>query len=113
MKHKILVATLILTIGTAHAQWNFDNSPSRVFDMSKNITPESKIRVEYVDNSEIGRRCDQQSRAYGFGGYPVYPLACTWYWKDRCHVIVPKNVDMRTFGHELLHCYQGSWHQEP
>ena len=33
--NRILAATLILAVSTAHAQWDFDNSGGRIFDMKK------------------------------------------------------------------------------
>jgi hypothetical protein len=109
---KILAAFLILAVGTVHAQWEFNNSPSRVFDMKLNVTTETKVEIRYVKNSEIQKACDAQSRAFGYNGFPNGATACTWFWNDRCVMILPEKVDMRTVGHEFLHCLQGNWHKE-
>lgn len=110
--HKILATVLILAVSTAHAQWAFDNSPSRVFDMKNNVTAETTVEIRYVKNADIQTACDTQSRAFGYNGFPKGAMACTWFWNDRCVMILPEKVDMRTVGHEFLHCLQGNWHKE-
>jgi hypothetical protein len=94
----------------ALAQWSFDNSGSRVFDMSKNITNKSTIEIKYVEQKDIQKTCDTLSRKYGNNGYGYSVLACTFFWKDKCVVVVPREVDMRTIGHEMMHCFHGDWH---
>lgn len=111
MKHKLLSAVIMLAAGTAHAQWDFDNSGSRIFDMKKNETSKTTVEIRYVKASEIQAACDAQSRKYGFNGFPGGALACSWNWPDKCLMILPEKVDMRTVGHEFMHCLQGAWHK--
>jgi hypothetical protein len=109
--NKILAATLILAVSTAHAQWDFDNSGGRIFDMKKNMTAKTTVEIRYVKASEVTAACDAQSRKLGFNGFPSGALACSWNWQDKCLIIFPEKVDMRTVGHEMMHCLQGSWHE--
>jgi hypothetical protein len=95
-----------------HGSWEFDNSPWRLFDMKQNLTNNTQVEIRYAKASEIQAVCDAQSRKFGFNGFPNGALACTWYQKDRCVMILPEKVDMRTAGHEFLHCLQGNWHKE-
>ena len=111
MKHKLLSALIMLAVSTAHAQWDFDNSGSRIFDMKKNETSKTTVEIRYVKASEIQSACDAQSRKFGFNGFPGGALACSWNWPDKCLMILPEKVDMRTVGHEFMHCLQGAWHQ--
>lgn len=95
------------------AQWNFDNSGSRTFDMRFNANQSVKITLESVAPSEIRKACDRKSRELGSGGFSYEPIACA-FWKGKtCHIIVPHKVDMRTIGHEVMHCFQGDWHKQP
>jgi len=112
LKNLVLSVTICLIASTANAQWNFDNSGSRVFDMKKNSTNKTTVEIQYVKASEIQAVCNAQSRNFGLGGFPNGALACTWQWPDRCLIILPEKVDMRTVGHEFLHCLQGNWHAE-
>ena len=109
MKHKLLSAVIMLAVGTAHAQWTFDNSPERVFDMKKNITNKTTVILSYA--KDIQKACETKSRELGYGGYGYPVRACSWFYDDRCIVIVPEQVEMRTIGHEMMHCLQGNWHQ--
>jgi hypothetical protein len=79
--------------------------------MKKNETSKTTVEIRYVKASQIQAACDAQSRKYGFAGFPGGALACSWNWPDKCVMILPEKVDMRTVGHEFMHCLQGSWHQ--
>lgn len=107
---KKAIATLLMLPLMANAQWSFDNSGGRVFDMSKNITKKTTIELKYVEPTDIQKTCDTLSRKFGNNGYNYGVLACTFFWDDKCVVVVPKKVDMRTVGHEMMHCFQGDWH---
>ena len=107
---KKAIATLLMLPLMANAQWSFDNSGGRVFDMSKNITKKTTVELKYVEPQDIQKTCDTLSRKFGNNGYKYGVLACTFFWDDRCVVVVPKKVDMRTVGHEMMHCFQGDWH---
>jgi hypothetical protein len=107
---KKAIVTLLMLPLMANAQWSFDNSGGRVFDMSKNITKKSTVELKYVEPNDIQKTCDTLSRKFGNNGYNHGVLACTFFWDDKCVVVVPKKVDMRTIGHEMMHCFQGDWH---
>ena len=107
---KKAIVTLLMLPLMANAQWSFDNSGGRVFDMSKNLTKKTTIELKYVEPKDIQKTCDTLSRKFGNNGYNYGVLACTFFWDDKCVVVVPKKVDMRTVGHEMMHCFQGDWH---
>lgn len=100
----------LLCVGAPAQTWDFNNSGSRIFDMSKNQTEKTVVTVRYVPAARILEACNAQSREFGFNGFPGGALACSWNWPDRCYIILPEKVDMRTVGHEFLHCLQGQWH---
>jgi hypothetical protein len=116
LKTLCVSVALIVTAGCGqhldYGMWHFDNSPWRVFDMKKNITNKTQVVVRYVKASEIHAACDAQSRKFGHNGFANGALACAWVTPDRCVMILPEMVDMRTAGHEFLHCLQGNWHEE-
>ena len=107
---KILAAILTVAVSTAHAQWSFDNSPGRVFDMKKNITTQTQISITYVKPANIQSTCEAKSRELGYNGFGFGVQACSWYWEDHCIMILPEYADMRMIGHEFMHCLQGAWH---
>jgi hypothetical protein len=110
MKRKILTAVVAMLVGSAHAQWAFDNTLGRQFDMKKNLTNTTTVTVKYFPASKVQEACDAQSRVFGYKGMGGPVLACSWYWEDRCYIIVPEIAEMRTIGHEFMHCLQNKWH---
>lgn len=108
-------ALFLLTFfsATAMAGWDFDNSGSRTFDMRKNESKSVQVTIESVNANDIQKACDAKSKQMGFGGFNYTPLACSFWRGKTCHVIMPHNVDMRTVGHEVMHCFQGDWHVQP
>jgi hypothetical protein len=110
MKGKILTTVVACLVGSAHAQWTFDNSLDRPFDMKKNLTNKTLVTVKYFPAKKVQEACDAQSRAYGYSGMGGPVIACSWYWEDHCVIIVPELAEMRTIGHEFMHCLQNHWH---
>jgi len=109
MKRKILTTVIAMLVGSAHAQWAFDNSPARVFDMKKNITNKTTVILSYA--KDVQKACEAKSRELGYGGFGYGVRACSWFFNDRCIVIVSEQVEMSTIGHEMMHCLQGHWHE--
>ena len=106
---KKILLTLLAVPLVAQAQWDFDNSGGRVFDMSKNFTSKTTITLRYVDNVE--KECNAESKRLGGNGFGNSgAMACSFWYESKCTIITAKKVDMRTIGHEVMHCFQGSWH---
>jgi hypothetical protein len=107
---KALLAFLIIPFTAYAQQWDFDNSGSRIFDMRKNEQKKITITIESVEPKDMQQACDKKSRQLGNGGFKTPMLACSFWEGKTCHIIMPHKVDMRTVGHEVMHCFQGSWH---
>jgi len=104
---------MIFFVPLAHSQWAFDNSPYRKFNATKNTAETVAITWRFVEAKDIQAACEAESRRIGNNGYSYAVEACTFMWPDRCTIITGRIVDMRTMGHELLHCFQGDWHLQP
>lgn len=94
----------------SEAQWTFNNDGTRIFDMRKNREETVRITLQSVERAKVKEECNKKSKAVGNGGFKEEPLACTFWWGSKCHIIVAHEVDMRTIGHEVMHCFQGNWH---
>lgn len=113
MRWLIYVLLVFCLSNQSWAQWEFDNSGSRIFDMRSNSQQTMRITLESVAASEVKGACDRKSKALGYGGFSYEAIACA-FWKGKtCHIILPHKVDMRTIGHEVMHCFQGDWHKQP
>jgi len=80
----------LLCVGVPAQTWDFNNSGSRIFDMSKNQTEKTVVTVRYVPAAKLLEACNAQSREFGFNGFPGGALACSWNWPDRCYIILPE-----------------------
>jgi hypothetical protein len=109
---KALLALLVFPL-SVHAGWAFDNSGERMFDLRKNETSKTTITIQNVDPKHMQKECNAYSRKIGNSGVNYQPLACAFWTKNTCHIIMPHRVDMRTVGHEVMHCFQGDWHSQP
>jgi hypothetical protein len=112
MKTSVTLFVLFLWLSTtdAVAQWKFNNDGSRIFDMRKNKEDSVRITIQSANQSQVKEECQRKSIALGNGGFKEEMLACTFWQGSKCHIIVAHKVDMRTIGHEVMHCFQGSWH---
>lgn len=110
--HWFFGALFLVSTGS-QAQWDFDNDGSRIFDMRKNSPKTISITIESVPAARVNAACEARSRKLGNGGFGYEVLACSFWSGGTCHIIVPHRVDMRTIGHEVMHCYQGDWHAQP
>ena len=108
---RLLTFVLFFVVTTAQAQWTYDNSPERKFDMSRNIINRTTIEWRYVEHpSQVQAACEAESRRVGNGGFGYGVMACSFFQPDRCTIITARQVDMRTIGHEVMHCFQFNWH---
>lgn len=90
----------------------FHEEPNALFDTNKNMA--SMVVVTWEQTNNVQKRCDAESKTRGLGGFDYEVEACS-FWGQRlgvqvCHVITGKKTTIATLGHEMRHCYQGSWH---
>jgi hypothetical protein len=104
---KRVLILLLLVSGYAHADWRNGDDP---FDASKVRGDTMVVKWVRVDN--IQATCDRISRQRGMGGFPYAVDACT-FWEDHsntCVMYTPRTTTQHIIGHEMRHCFQGSFH---
>jgi len=109
MTSKVFITLLFLISFSVLAE-----SPYDKFSINQNMTNKSKIIWEYADN--IQAACNKQRTDGGYKPYTYEVLACSsWrrniFFQYECHIITKKNVTMWIIGHEIRHCFQGSFHE--
>jgi len=109
---KKALAIFLMFVGSAHA--------GEKFSTDSNFVTTSTIRWIQVDN--VFETCDIESKKRGNGGFAKLGQGqkmdgCS-FWSDAtpgktnmCTVITAKNTDHDTVGHEVRHCFQGSFHK--
>ncbi len=82
------------------------------FDFSKRLTNSAKVNIHTVDN--VWQTCEKESRKRGLGGFGISVDACT-FWNhgplgSTCDIYFSKKTSMHEIGHEIRHCFAGSFH---
>ena len=71
----------------------------------------NKITLQVVAVDNVQKYCEQESITRDKGGFKVTPMqACSFGAHSTCFIVVPKMINNDMLGHELLHCFQGSFH---
>jgi len=103
MKKALLI--LLFVSSLAHADWR---DPFEKFDADKNFTSASNITWKIVENPTKTCSAERVRRGYKDNGQAVE--ACSFWNGSSCTIITKRMVDRDTIGHEVQHCFQGSWH---
>ena len=111
MKKALLSVVLLAFVTSTHAQ--LEKTPYEMFS-AKNLTKDKvEVTITSVDNVE--KSCEAESRRRGKGGFGTPMEACS-FWNHNglfgktCDIYISKKVNMWTLGHELRHCFEGSFH---
>lgn len=78
------------------------------FDATTNERPLSIVEWRTSDN--VQKDCEDESNKRKFGGFNYELAACSFWSNDFCVIITSKTPTMGELGHELRHCFQGSFH---
>lgn len=102
---KVLFALLFVT-GTAGAVNLYD--PLEMFDAKDNFTNQSTITWRQVDN--VNEVCNAERVKRGLKPFGYSSRACSFWTGNQCTIITARKLNRDTLGHEVQHCFQGSWH---
>jgi hypothetical protein len=105
--NQIVLIGILLIASNALA---YKEDPHHQFDMTHNLTNETKIK--FIQAADVTKACDAESRRRGNGGFGIAVDACSFYnWRmDECTIITPLTANFHTIGHEVRHCLQAHWH---
>jgi hypothetical protein len=89
-----------------------ESSPYEKFLVDKNFTDKTTVTWRVVKN--LNAECEKESIKRGHGGFKTPMEACSFWSKgllgNNCLIITEKKVNYWTVGHEVRHCFQGSFH---
>jgi hypothetical protein len=97
----------ILFLVSSTVVWAADN-PYEQFDASKTRTNQTTVVWERVD--DVQAACNAENQKYGYPPYRQALIACSMHTDNTCKIITGKTTTMWSLGHEMRHCFQGSWH---
>ena len=104
--NSILVALLLPCIAVA-SDWR---DPVAKFGTKSNRKETLVVSWMVVPNSKVQATCEAISKDSGLGGFGVALDACSFWRKDTCLIVTGAQTTHAELGHELRHCYQGSFH---
>ena len=106
-KTKTVLAALLLPIACMAQDWRdayakFSTKPNRKESLvvSWMVVPTAKVQAT----------CEAISKDSGLGGFGFALDACSFWRKDTCLIVTGAQTTHAEIGHELRHCFQGSFH---
>lgn len=106
MKYFCLIISLFV-INNATAA--LEKGPLELYSFTK--LNQSKTNVEVIAVDNVQNYCEKESHKRGFGGFKGISMqACSFWSGSTCLIVVPKMTNNDMLGHELRHCFQGSFH---
>lgn len=105
MKVKFILALVIAPCFAVAADWRDGDAK---FSTKPNRT--ETLVVSWMVVSNVQATCEAVSKDSGLGGFGHAISACSFWRKDTCLIVTGKQTTMHQIGHELRHCFQGSFH---
>ena len=110
---KLWVLLLFMASANSHGEdWR---NPETKFNTTANKA--KTVTVTWHPVNDVQQACEKRSREKGFGGFGYSVDACSFWDSDvlghRCEVYTGKKTTMHELGHEIRHCFQGSFHAVP
>jgi len=102
---------LLLVTSVVHAEYH--DEPFKSFDATKRIANKSTITWRTAD--DVDKACNAESNRRGLGGFGNTSMyACSFHDQvgdtTICTIITGTTSNLAVVGHEMRHCFQGSWH---
>lgn len=104
-KSKTVLAALLLPVACLAQDWRDGDA---AFNAKSNFI--TKTTVIWVVVEDVQRSCERESHKRGFGGFGYGVAACSFWTKSQCTIVTSSKPTMHQLGHELRHCFQGSFH---
>jgi hypothetical protein len=112
MKKIVLVILLSIVIDAECEDWR---NPEAKFDTKANKV--QKVVITWTPVKNIQKACEKRSREKGLGGFGTPLEACSFWsygiFENECEILTSNKATMHELGHEMRHCFQGSFHGTP
>jgi hypothetical protein len=106
MKHFTFAVAMLFSFQTLANP--ADPDPKEEFDFTKRITDSTQVTVKVVEN--VKEACFKEAEMHKIKPNYKNPIACSFWAKNWCTIIVAKSTTIENIGHEVRHCFQGNWH---
>jgi hypothetical protein len=115
MKSTVSLILVFFLLMFSISLFAFTEKPNEKFEVNKNFTKKTTITWNGIEKN-INEFCQKESVKRGLGGFQ-YPVDACSFWdqdilgNDVCAIYTKKLASQVTLGHEVRHCFQGSWHK--
>lgn len=99
------VLALLFPLACIAQDWR---NPDATFKTKSNFTHQTTVTWLVVDN--VQRTCERESHKRGLGGFGYGVEACSFWNASTCTIVTSAKPTMHQVGHEIRHCFQGSFH---
>ena len=106
MKKALAILLAVISL-SAMAKEDWAN-PEKPYNARTLNTEKSTITWLRVDNVQATCEAESKKRKLGGFGYTVY--ACSFWEMNSCTIITSNTPTLHDLGHEMRHCFQGSFH---
>lgn len=103
----LVVAALLLPWIALAANWRDGDAK---FSTKSNRKETLVVSWMVVPTAQVQATCEAISRDSGLGGFGFALNACSFWHPKTCVIVTGEQTTMHELGHELRHCYQGSFH---
>ena len=111
IKNIKFLATLLL-FKSINGFTEYRDEPFKEFDATRNIA--NKSLIVWRQEADVNSACDYESRKRGNSGFGFRVQGCSFYTLENktsiCTILTPQATTLTNLGHEVRHCFQGSWH---
>ena len=104
---KTILAAVLVPIACWAQDWR---DPIAKFCTKQNRKETLVVSWMVVPTAKVQATCEAISKDGGLGGFGFALDACSVWRKDTCLIVTGSQTTHSELGHELRHCYQGSFH---
>ena len=108
MKRMLLLLTLATATATAIARAEDWQNGDSLFDATKRNHAQINIKWVLVENVQAA--CNAETVCRGYEAFSHAIDACSFWKGNGCVVYSQKITTQHTLGHEVRHCFAGSFH---
>ena len=98
---------IFLFVTTPVLSWNW-RDPESKFDVSKNEV--MKVHLRWIVVDDINSACSAENKKRGGKAFNFNVQACSFWEGKECLILTPKMASIHNLGHEVLHCFRGTYH---
>ena len=104
-KSKTVLVAFLLPFTVLASDWRDADAKFSTKNLRVN-----QLSITWLVVKNVQATCESESKLRGLGGFGYSLDACSFWAASNCTIVTSATPTMHQLGHELRHCYQGSFH---